>query len=174
VQALWFTDEAAVLAALSTLLVKRGVSLGALPPATMQAALGAAMFGVPHGAVLNERQINDTLQSQLAGPLQCLSLDHVEMRRWLVDSGWMSRDGFGREYRRTPNDQLAPALRQIAQALLGLDLPTWVVECQQHELRKRAARKQAWSANDAPDQDASAPPRRKSAAKPAPHTGRHT
>jgi hypothetical protein len=42
--------------------------------------------------------VNRVLGAWLEGPGAMLRTDHVELRRWLVDAGFVSRDGFGRAY----------------------------------------------------------------------------
>lgn len=133
-------------ARLGRLVVKQGLGIGALPPADRVLLLALAWSCLPD-EVLSERQINDRLRSQLAGPLACLDTDHVELRRWLVDGAWLQRDGFGREYRRASPAQLQhPPALAAAQALAELDGRTWVAQQQAAHQALRASRRLAWQA----------------------------
>ena len=98
---------------LDRLAVKTGVSLGLLPAADRDAVLAWAAIHVPAASGLDERGVNAVLQAFLGGAGSMLRTDHVELRRWLVDTGWLERDGFGRAYR------LAAAAPERASALLG-------------------------------------------------------
>jgi hypothetical protein len=85
------------------LCVKQGVGLGALMGSRgdeFAAALAAASLALPAGVPSSEREVNDRLRQWLAGPGAMLATDHVELRRWLVDLGFVERDGYGRAYRR--------------------------------------------------------------------------
>nr|MCU0969788.1 DUF2087 domain-containing protein [Rubrivivax sp.] len=73
-----------------------------------------------------------------------LDTDHVELRRWLIDSGWWRRDGFGRAYARVPAAELPAALQSLRQALDTLDLPTWVAAERARAHRQREQRRAAW------------------------------
>lgn len=79
--------------------VKQGVALGGLSPSDRGTALALVWAGLPTEPA-NEKAINQNLQSQLAGVAAFLDTDHVELRRWLVDGGWLQCDGWGRVYQR--------------------------------------------------------------------------
>ena len=104
-------------AALAALVVKDGVSLGLLGDAdrTLVLALASTAFAV--GREHPEAEVNRLLSAWLEGSGAMLRTDHVELRRWLVDTGFLSRDGFGRAYVRGE----AEAAR--AAALLGEESP---------------------------------------------------
>lgn len=137
---------AAPLDHLARLVVKDGVSLGLLSEPERQLALAWVWAGLPAGDVMNEAGINQALKLQLAGPVACLHTDHVELRRWLVDAGWLQRDGYGREYRRAP----APlAHTALADALQGLDTSAWTAVRRLAIEAEREARRQRWEAQQA-------------------------
>jgi len=46
-----------------------------------------------------ERDINEKLKEWLANTGRCIDLDHVSMRRELVDEGYLQRDSSGARYR---------------------------------------------------------------------------
>jgi Uncharacterized protein conserved in bacteria (DUF2087) len=131
---------------LAALVVKDEVSLGGLPASTQVLALAAAHATLPPGAVLNEREVNEALKAALAGPICWLATDHVELRRWLVDAGWMVRDGFGREYRALSHAALRADLQPLARALATIDLKSWVGAERERWRSERAARHKDWLA----------------------------
>ena len=108
--------EADPLAALAPLVVKRGVALGGLGEGQRALALGFVWAGLGRG-VLAEPGVNAALKAQLAGAARCLATDHVELRRWLCDAGWLRRDAWGREYRRAAPAELPAALQGLGVAL---------------------------------------------------------
>jgi hypothetical protein len=110
------TPDSDRLAGLSALVVKRGVALGGLGEARRALALGFVWAGLARG-VLGEPGVNSALKAQLAGAARCLATDHVELRRWLCDAGWLRRDAWGREYRRAAPAELPPALQALGLAL---------------------------------------------------------
>ena len=83
---------------LATLVVKEGVSLGLLGDADRALVLALAAIEIEPGREHREADVNRILERWLDGPGAMLSTDHVELRRWLVDAGFVSRDGFGRAY----------------------------------------------------------------------------
>ena len=85
---------------LATLVVKTGVSLGLLGEADRALVLALAATSLAAGRDYREPEVNDRLLSWLDGPGAMLRVDHVELRRWLVDAGFVARDGFGRAYQR--------------------------------------------------------------------------
>src|SRR4051812_33907004 len=98
---------------LAALVVKDGVSLGLLGDADRELVLALAAGQIEAGRDHREADINRLLEAWLAGPGTMLRTDHVELRRWLVDAGFLGRDGYGRAYARGE----AEAAR--ATALLG-------------------------------------------------------
>jgi hypothetical protein len=134
------------LLALAVLVTKDGVSLGALPAAQQSQALAVVWAGLPAETALSEREVNACLEAQLAGAAAFLDTDHVELRRWLVDTGWLQRDGYGREYRRVAAGSMAPDQRALAQALAGLHTDTWVADLRTAHRARREARRRDWLA----------------------------
>lgn len=149
------TTAAAVPPGLEALLVKEGVAIGGLPEAQRQLALGFVWAGLPAG-VLAEREVNDALRAQLAGPARWLDTDHVELRRWLVDAGWLARDGYGREYRRVPVAALPAPARALGAALDGLDTTAHAAGCRAAHEARRAERRRAFESRSAPGRAAGA------------------
>ena len=105
---------------LRSFVVKDGVLLGGLSEPQRRAALALAWAAVPAADAFSEAQINTALKQQLEeGALMCLGIDHVELRRWLVDCAFVSRDGFGRCYAITPLHALPPLSSVAAELVIG-------------------------------------------------------
>lgn len=134
------------IARLAALVVKDQVHLGSLAQGQRALAFALVWAGLPAGAVLDERSLNGVLLAQLAEAATFLATDHVELRRWLVDGGWLARDGFGHEYRRVEAAALPQEHRALAAALEGLDPAAWVREQRERKAAERARRHAAWAA----------------------------
>jgi hypothetical protein len=139
-------DPADPLTALKALVVKDGVGLGGLPAVQQALALALVWAGLPAGTAVSEREVNECLKAQLAGAAVFLATDHVELRRWLVDAGWLQRDGYGRAYRRVAADALAAEQRVLAEALVGVNAGAWVAETRAAQRARRETRRRDWLA----------------------------
>ena len=117
-----------------------------IAPARRTPALALALVwrGLPADRPLAEREVNDALTAQLAGAAGFLDTDHVELRRWLVDAGWLARDGFGREYRRVQPRALQAASRALASAIALIEPERWCAEQRAAKANERATRREAW------------------------------
>lgn len=133
-------------ALLARLVVRDGVGLGGLPAVQRSLVLAWVWAGLPAASVVDERQVNEWLKAQLAGPASFLDTDHVELRRWLVDAGWLARDGWGRQYRRVDAGSLAPGHRPMAEAVARIDTAAWVADVRAAHRTEREARRRAWRA----------------------------
>ena len=134
--------------ALQALVVKDHVHLGGLSqPQRLQALalIWASLPRSPH----DERGINEALKAVLAGAAAFAATDHVELRRWLVDMGFLARDGYGRVYERVAFGSLPAAAKAAAEGLQGFEAAMLAAVCQalraQHAARRRA-RHAAWAA----------------------------
>jgi hypothetical protein len=134
------------LARLEALAVRQGLSIGVLAsgsPSDFALVLAAAGCAVAPGETLSEREVNERLTSFLASAGAMLAVDHVELRRWLVDTGVLVRDGFGRAYTRgQPRPEIADAMRELA----GADLGRIVGDVRSRDASRRAERKRLWQA----------------------------
>jgi hypothetical protein len=139
-------SSAGPLATLAALVVKEGVGLGGLPAAQLVSALALACSALPRQVALRETDVNTALKRCLAEEGRFLQTDHVELRRWLVDGGWLARDGFGREYRRVGTGDLPVEFRSVAEALEAQDPVSWVVGIRERVAAQREARRLAWLA----------------------------
>jgi len=100
---------------LAALVVKSGLSLSLLGADERALLLSLAASSFQGGRTYREAEVNDVLSAWLNETGSMLRIDHVELRRWLVDMQFIARDGYGRAYVRGDNE----ALR--AKALLGSD-----------------------------------------------------
>lgn len=123
--------------------MKTGVRIGALSDAQRRLVLGLLWAGLP-SAPMSERDVNEALKADLAGSVNFLDADHVELRRWLVDAGWLGRDGFGREYQRVAGAALPLSLQPLAAAFEGVDTATIATEMRASHAAEREARRRAW------------------------------
>jgi hypothetical protein len=93
--------------------LKSGLHLGLLGEPDRALVLAFAACALEPLQALREDEVNRRLMAWLAGPGEMLGTDHVELRRWLVDSGFVARDDWGRAYTR------GPAELERARLLLG-------------------------------------------------------
>jgi hypothetical protein len=128
------------------LVVKDHVALGGLSRAELERALALAWAALPQDKPCSEPQINEHLKSVLQGVGACFATDHVELRRWLVDAGWLRRDGYGREYRVPPWAALPAELQAVAAPLRDVDVTQWVATERKARLAAREARRREWQA----------------------------
>ncbi len=138
-----------LLSTLPALVVKDGVMLGGLTEPQRALALGFVWAGLPR-TVLDERGVNGRLKALLEGAARFIDTDHVELRRWLCDTGWLARDGYGRAYERVAVARLPSACADLGAALEatfdGADTATWADAQRQARAAERAARRRAYEA----------------------------
>ena len=134
------TRRAATPSRLERIAVKSGLSLGLMGEADRAATLAFAAIHFVPGSGYDEKGVNAVLRDWLAEVGPMLRSDHVEIRRWLVDAGWLERDGFGRRY------ALAASAPERAAALLGDRSAAGWTACLQRaraaERERREARRQ--------------------------------
>jgi hypothetical protein len=136
---------------LEALAPRQGLSLGGMhsaSPADFALMLAAAAQSFAPGQVYAERDVNHRLRAWLAGAGAMLAVDHVELRRWLVDTGVLTRDGFGRAY--TPG-AASPAISVAMAALVGHDLDAIAGAARERDAARREARKSQWAQRQAAD-----------------------
>jgi hypothetical protein len=130
----------------AVLALRHAVSLGVLQSTSARdfaVVLAAAAQSFPEGENLSEREVNERLRAFLDDAGSMLATDHVELRRWLVDSHVLDRDGYGRVYTAgTP----APEIAQFMRELSGVDLAEFARGARASEAARRAERKARWQA----------------------------
>ena len=129
---------------IARLVVKEGVTLGKLSEADRSLAMAFVWAGVPADVTLDEPGINLQLKQALQGAARCLDTDHVELRRWLVDGGWLARDGYGRSYQRVAAGDLPEHQTALGQALDSVDTAAFTARLLHQRQAARQARHQAW------------------------------
>ena len=136
-------DSSKLMALLAQLVVKQGVSLGGMTDDERRAALSLAWASLPW-STMREPDVNLALKAALVGAAQCLGTDHVELRRWLVDAGWLQRDSYGREYRRLAPGAVYVDNQPWAAVWASLDAAAWVGEQRAQHAADRAQRRRRW------------------------------
>jgi len=129
------------------LAVRHGVHLSTLQQKDgrdLELIFASAMLAFPAEQLLTEPEANEVLKHFLATAGVMLATDHVELRRWLVDTGFVRRSDRGTDYRRGALPEW------LVDAARGLDI-AHIVEAvdrarSEHDTR-REARRQAWLAS---------------------------
>ena len=134
--------------ALERLAIKQGVSLGLMNGADLRLTLAMASLCLPESVQWTEAEVNAALKAWLAGTGAMLRVDHVELRRTLIDFGLWQRDGFGRAYQRA-SAVADPELAGLVAALADLDAPAIVASRRARHLAERAQRKERQIASSA-------------------------
>jgi len=129
-------------ALLRRLAVRDGLALGGLYSgrrAEFDLVLVTAAARFAPGRDYTESEVNAVLKNWLAAEAVMLGTDHVEARRWLVDTGLVGRDGYGRAYRRTLP---APAaFATLHEAIEGVDVAATVAAARAADRSARAERR---------------------------------
>src|SRR5512135_1261349 len=131
---------------LGQLAVRQGVHLSTLQQKDgrdLELVFASAMLFFPVDRLLDERGANAVLKEFLSSAGVMLDTDHVELRRWLVDSGFVRRSDFGSDYRR---GSLPAWLEDAAAALAPRELADAVGQARAARDTQREAKRQAWLA----------------------------
>jgi hypothetical protein len=126
---------------LSRLSGKSGLALVNLPIFDRNLVLALAATVLPRDTELGERAVSEALREWLARHDDFLRVDHVELRRWLVDIGLWQRDVAGRGYRRVERFD-DPMLAEIV-AAVGDDGSQRFIDARAEHEREREERKAA-------------------------------
>jgi tRNA(adenine34) deaminase len=131
----------------SQLALRQGVHLSTLQHKAggdLELLFASAALAFPPGAMFSERDANEILKRFLASAGVMVATDHVELRRWMVDAGFLHRSDRATDYQRgTIPDWLAQAgktldFERIADA---------VAQARSANESQREARRQAWLAS---------------------------
>ena len=128
---------------------RQGLAIGTLLGAArsdLDLLLASAALHLPLEHGLSEREASERLRDFLATTGAMLDTDHAELRRWLVDLGFVERTDRGSDYRR---GALPPWLRPAAAQLDARQMLDAVEQARLAHERQRQARKQAWLARAA-------------------------
>jgi len=145
-------NEAAISAAgwldrVAQLAVRHGVHLSTLQQKDgrdLELVFASAMLAFPVDQLLTEREANEVLKQFLATAGVMLATDHVELRRWLVDTGFIRRSDHGTDYRR---GALPEWLADAARELDIRHIVDAVNRARSDHDSRREARRRAWLAS---------------------------
>ena len=129
---------------LESLVLKSGLHLGLLSDADRALVLALAACAIEAGPTLREDEVNRRLSDWLADVGAMVQTDHVELRRWLVDAGYLARDGWGYAYVRGPAE--LDLARQILGTTDGAALASAVRSVRVAAQSARIARRRAFEA----------------------------
>jgi tRNA(adenine34) deaminase len=132
---------------LAQLAVRQGVHLSTLQQKDgrdLELIFASASLYFPGDRLLDERAANDVLKRFLDSGGAMIATDHVELRRWMVDTGFLRRSDYGTDYRRgTLPDWLAEAAQVLGAGQIGRT----VTEAREARDAEREARRQTWLAS---------------------------
>ena len=131
---------------LGQLAVRQGVHLSTLQQKDgrdLELVFASATLFFPADKLLDERGANTVLKEFLSTAGAMLDTDHVELRRWLVDTGFVRRSDFGSDYRR---GTLPAWLDQAAGGLGPREVAAAVERAREARDAQREAKRQAWLA----------------------------
>jgi hypothetical protein len=137
----------ALIARLAAMVVKTGLGLAQMTDGDRLLALALPAHRLPVGHQYSESEVNELLKASLETESAFLRTDHVELRRWLVDTGWWRRDGFGRAYTRPPAHEVPEHLQAFATGLANEDLVTWALQQMKEHRAAQQARRARWNAH---------------------------
>lgn len=126
------------------LAIKRGLTPGALldtSPEDLYLLLLSLRREFTVAREYSERDVNELICNWLGSVGAMLDVDHVELRRWLVDLSILSRDAYGHAYTLAP---IPAHLLKLDADITRLDFDREFADANARESEKRAARKAAW------------------------------
>ncbi len=132
---------------IAQLALRHGVHLSTLQQKDgrdLELLFASATLAFPPDELLSEREANDILQRFLATAAVMVATDHVELRRWMVDTGFLRRSEFGTDYRR---GAIPGWLSEAARTLDFDRIATTVAQARSAQETQREARRQAWLAS---------------------------
>jgi len=132
---------------MAQLALRHGVHLSTLQQkdgSDLELFFAGAALAFPPNASLNEPDVNEILKRFLATVGVMVSTDHVELRRWMVDKGFLQRSDFGTDYRR---GVIPEWLADAAHALDFERIASAVAQARSTDQTQREARRRAWLAS---------------------------
>lgn len=132
---------------MSQLALRHGVHLSTLQQKTggdLELLFASAALAFPSDELLNEQDANQILKRFLASAGVMIATDHVELRRWMVDTGFLQRSDYGTDYRR---GALPEWLSEAAQQTDFERIAEAVARARSAHETQREARRQAWLAS---------------------------
>ena len=132
---------------LQSLVLKGGLQLGGLSDLDRALVLALAACAIESGRSLREDEVNRRLRDWLGDVGTMVRTDHVELRRWLVDGGYIVRDSWGYVYERGFVE--LERVRQVLGTTDGAALATAVRSVRVAAQSARIARRRAYDAQGA-------------------------
>ena len=132
---------------MSQLALRHGVHLSTLQQKDgrhLELFFAGAALAFPRDVSLSEHDANQILKRFLATAGVMVSTDHVELRRWMVDTGFLQRSDFGTDYRR---GVIPEWLVDAAQALDFERIANVVSQARSANEAQRETRRRAWLAS---------------------------
>jgi tRNA(adenine34) deaminase len=132
---------------MSQLALRHGVHLSTLQQREgrdLELLFASAALAFPAGALLSEPDANEILKRFLASAGVMVATDHVELRRWMVDTGFLQRSDFGTDYRR---GSIPDWLSEAVQILDFERIANAVTQTRSANESQRETRRQAWLAS---------------------------
>ena len=126
-------------------MLKSGVHVGLLSELDRALVLALAACAIEPGRSLREDEVNRSLSDWLSDVGAMVRTDHVELRRWLVDGGYVARDGWEYAYARRPAE--LDRTRQILGTTDGAALASAVRSVRVAAQSARIARRRAFEAH---------------------------
>ena len=126
------------------LAVKRGLTPGGLldaSPGDLDLLLLSLRRQFVATRTYTEREVNELVSIWLVSVGAMLEIDHVELRRWLIDLSILSRDVYGHAYSVAP---VPPHLLALEGEIAQIDFVLEFADANARESHKRAERKAAW------------------------------
>ena len=132
---------------MSQLALRHGVHLSTLQQKDgrdLELLFASVALAFPAGTLFNEQDANEILKRFLASAGVMVATDHVELRRWMVDTGFLQRSDYGTDYRRgTIPEWLSEAARQLDFERIAKA----VAQSRSANESQRETRRQAWLAS---------------------------
>ncbi len=119
-----------LLTILQRLLKKKDFTLKNLKSEEFLTYLSLASLTVPSSQILNEKEVNEALKHWLNGTGSILWIDHVELRRTLIDYNFLQRNLAGNEYQRLQLSDDHPA-KAYMDVLVTLDIDDTIIKIKQ-------------------------------------------
>lgn len=132
---------------MSLLALRQGVHLSTLQQKTggdLELLFASAALAFPSDISITEKDSNEILKRFLSGAGVMVATDHVELRRWMVDAGFLQRSDYGTDYRR---GALPDWLADAAQHLDFERVADAVAQARSDNESLRESRRQAWLAS---------------------------
>lgn len=90
---------------IAELILKSGLSGFPKDEADQHILLKSIVLGMGKAEIFNEKEINERIQYWILSVAHMKMMDHSTLRRWLVDSGYLTRSSDGSRYQAAPGSR---------------------------------------------------------------------